>query len=163
MAGVDRQVSVVVENADSFEFPASAFDQVWTMESSEHFADKSHNFANVERTLRPGGKLMLAAWTGSMDRSRVREVACAFLCPELWTARQYQSAVESTGMQSRRCEDLTPKIVRTWDICQERVRSARPVIKLLPRAAREFVESVDIILDAYRSGDLTYTVLAAMK
>jgi tocopherol O-methyltransferase len=162
-AGVDRQVSFVVENADSFEFPASAFDLVWTMESSEHFADKSRYFANVERTLRPGGKLMLAAWTGSMDRSRVREVARAFLCPELWTARQYQSAVESTGMQSRRCEDMTPKIVRTWDICQERARSARPIIKLLPRAAREFVESVDIILDAYRSGDLTYTLLAAMK
>jgi tocopherol O-methyltransferase len=162
-ARVDRQVSFVVENADSFEFPASAFDLVWTMESSEHFADKSRYFANVERTLRPGGKLLLAAWTGSMDRYRVREVARAFLCPELWTARQYQSAVESTGMQSRRCEDMTPKIVRTWDICQERARSARPVIKLLPRAAREFVDSVDIILDAYRSGDLTYTLLAAMK
>jgi hypothetical protein len=66
-------------------------------------------------------------------------------------------------MQSRRCEDMTPKIVRTWDICQERARSARPIIKLLPRAAREFVKSVDIILDAFRSGDLTYTLLAAMK
>jgi len=36
-------------------------------------------------------------------------------------------------------------------------------VKLLPRAAREFVEGIEIILDAYRSGDLTYTVIAATK
>jgi hypothetical protein len=53
--------------------------------------------------------------------------------------------------------------VRTWEVCQQQARSAAPVVKLLPRAAREFVEGVDIILDAYRSGDLTYTVLAAER
>ena len=59
------------------------------------------------------------------------------------------------------CEDLTAKIVSTWEICQERARAASVAVKLLPRAAREFVEGIDVILDAYRSGDLTYTVIAA--
>ena len=162
-AGVEHRVNFVLENADTFQFPASAFDLVWTMESSEHFGDKSHYFANVARTLRPNGQLLLAAWTGSMDRKRVRAVAGAFLCPELWTAEQYQSAVESTGMRIRSCEDLSQKVVRTWEICRDRARSAAPMVKLLPRAAREFVEGVDIILDAYRSGDLTYTLLVAGK
>ena len=150
-------------NADSFHFPASAFDLVWTMESSEHFADKSRYFSNVARTLRPAGQLLLAAWTGAMDRPRVREVARAFLCPELWTADQYQSAIESAGMRVRHREDLTARILRTWEICQERARAASIAVKLLPRAAREFVEGIDIILDAYRSGDLTYTVMVAAK
>jgi tocopherol O-methyltransferase len=162
-AGVEGRINFVVENADTFQFPAAEFDLVWTMESSEHFADKSRYFANVSRTLRPGGQLLLAAWTGSMDRSRVREVARAFLCPELWTAEQYTSAVESAGMRVRSCEDLSRKVVRTWELCQQQARSAAPIVKLLPRAAREFVEGVDIILDAYRSGDLTYTVLAAVR
>lgn len=159
-AGVER-VNFEVGNADAFHFPAEAFDLVWTMESSEHFADKTRYFANVARTLRPDGQLLLAAWTGSMDRPRVRDVARVFLCPELWTAGQYQSAIESGGMHLHVREDLTAKIVRTWEICRERARAASIAVKLLPRAAREFVEGIDIILDAYRSGDLTYTVLVA--
>lgn len=162
-AGVERFLTFEVGNADLFHFPASAFDLVWTMESSEHFADKSRYFANVARTLRPGGQLLVVAWTGAMDRSPVRDVARAFLCPELWTAEQYQSAIESAGMRVRHREDLTSKIVRTWEICQERARAASIAVKLLPRTAREFVEGIDIILDAYRSGDLTYTVLVAAK
>jgi tocopherol O-methyltransferase len=162
-AGVERLLSFAVEDTDSFQFPAAAFDLVWTMESSEHFADKSRCLVNVAKTLRPGGKLLLAAWTGSMDCPRVREVARAFLCPELWTARQYQSASESAGMRIIRCEDVSEKVVRTWEICQQRARSAAPVVKLLPHAAREFVQGVDIILDAYRSGDLTYTLLVSEK
>jgi tocopherol O-methyltransferase len=162
-AGVEDRVNFLVENADTFEFPDAEFDLVWTMESSEHFAGKSRYFANVARTLRPGGRLLLAAWTGSMDQLRVRAVARAFLCPELWTAEQYRSAVESFGMRVRSCEDLSGKVVRTWELCQQQARSAAPVVKLLPRAAREFVEGVDIILDAYRSGDLTYTVVVAER
>jgi len=162
-AQVECLLNFEVGNADSFHFPAAAFDLVWTMESSEHFADKPRYFTNVARTLRPGGQLLLAAWTGPTDRLRVREVARAFLCPELWTAEQYQSAIESTGMRVRHRDDLTAKIVRTWEICQERARAASIAVKLLPRAAREFVQGIDIILDAYRSGDLTYTVLVAVK
>jgi tocopherol O-methyltransferase len=160
-AGVERRVNFEVANADQFQFPDSAFDLVWTMESSEHFADKARYFVNIARTLRPGGQLLVAAWTGAMDRFRVREVGRAFLCPELWTAEQYQSAIESAGMKVRRREDLTAKILSTWEICQERARAASLAVKLLPRAAREFVEGIDIILDAYRSGDLTYTVIVA--
>ena len=162
-AGVEHLLDFEVANADAFQFPASEFDLVWTMESSEHFADKSRYFADVARTLRPGGQLLLAAWTGGMDRPLVRDVARAFLCPELWTAHQYQSAINFAGMHVRCREDLTTNIIRTWEICEERARSASVAVKLLPRAARDFVEGINIILDAYRSGDLTYTVIVATK
>src|SRR6185312_15056232 len=36
-AGVEQLLTFEIGNADSFHFPASAFDLVWTMESSEHF------------------------------------------------------------------------------------------------------------------------------
>jgi hypothetical protein len=88
-------------------------------------------------------------------------VARAFLCPELWTAEQYQSAIESAGMRVRGREDLTAKTLSTWEFCQERAGSASVAVKFLPRAAREFVEGSDVILEAYRSGDLTYTIIIA--
>lgn len=53
--------------------------------------------------------------------------------------------------------------MRTWLICQQRAYAAASVVRLLPRSAQEFVEGVDIILDACRSGDLTYTLLVAEK
>jgi len=162
-AGVGYRVNFEVGDADFFQFPTAAFDLVWTMESSEHFANKSRYFLNVARTIRPGGKLLLAAWTGSMDHPRPRQVARTFLCPELWSAEKYQSAIEFAGLQTLRCEDITKKVVRTWEICQQRARSAAAVVKLLPRAAREFVQGIDIILNAYDAGELTYTLLVAEK
>lgn len=162
-AGVQHLLNFEVADADFADFPPAAFDLVWTMESSEHFADKSRYFTGAANALRTDGKLLLAAWTGSMERPRVREVARAFLCPELWTASQYISAIEFAGLRVARCEDVSNQVVRTWEICQQRARSAAAVVKLLPRAAREFVEGVDVILEAFRSGDLTYTVLVAEK
>jgi hypothetical protein len=98
-----------------------------------------------------------------MQSPRVREVARAFLCPELWTAEQYAEAIESAGMTALVRQDLTAKVTHTWEICRDHARAARRILKLLPRAAREFVEGIDIILDAYGSGDLSYTVLSARK
>ncbi len=160
-AGLGDRLTFLVDDADKFPFPSSAADLVWVMESSEHFGAKGTFFQNVRQMLRPSGQLLLAAWTGSMESQRVREVARAFLCPEMWTAAQYRSAIESAGMQVNLCEDLTSQVIHTWEVCQKTAGTAASAIKLLPRAAREFIEGIDIILDAYRSGDLTYTVIVA--
>jgi tocopherol O-methyltransferase len=162
-AGLQDSLCFVVEDVHHFDFPPAAFDLAWTMESTEHFSQKADVFQKIARALRPQGKWLLAAWTGSMEKPRVRQVAKEFLCPELWTPEQYRSTLESAGLSINHCEDMTPKIIRTWEICQQHARLATPIVKLLPQAAREFVSGIETILDAYRSGDLTYTVLVAQK
>ena len=162
-AGLAKQVAFLVNDANTFQFPAAAFDLLWMMESSEHFHNKAEFFRRAVPSLREGGKLLVAAWTGSMENARVREVARAFLCPELWTPDQYSAGITAAGMKVTRREDLTAHVVRTWEICRERAQAAGPAVKLLPRVAREFVESIDIILEAYQSGDLTYTVVVSGK
>ena len=163
IAAVADRTRFLVGDAEHWQFPPEAFDLVWTMEASEHFADKLQYFRNVAMTLRPSGKLLLSVWTGSMESPNVREVARAFLCPLLWTAEQYRCAIEDAGMHIHHCEDLTPNVVHTWEICAEQARRARAIVRLLPRMAREFVEGIGIILNAYRAGDLTYTVITAEK
>ncbi len=162
-AAVEQSATFFMQDAESYDYPPAAFDVVWTMESSEHFHDKEQYFRHVARTLRPGGRLLLAAWTGSMSHPRVREVARAFLCPALWTATQYRAAIEVAGLRVRSCEDLSRQVMRTWEICQRTAQAAKPVVDLLGEAARVFVSGIDSILEAYRSGELTYSVMVAEK
>jgi tocopherol O-methyltransferase len=162
-AKVQDLVNIVVDNADTFQPQTRSFDLVWNMESSEHFFDKSGYFRKAASALRPGGRLLVAAWTGSMTSERVRAVAEAFLCPELLTPQQYARLITDAGLRPVAQEDLTSRVTRTWEICRERARLASPALPLLPAAVREFVAGIEVILDAYRSGDLTYTVLVAEK
>jgi len=163
IAAVEHRARFFIGDAEHWQFPPAAFDLVWTMEASEHFADKLRYFRNVAMTLRPSGKLLLSAWTGSMASYKIRQVARAFLCPLLWTAEQYRCAIEDAGMRVCRSEDLTSNVVHTWEICADRARRASAIVRLLPRVAREFVEGIGIILDAYRAGELSYTVITAQK
>jgi tocopherol O-methyltransferase len=133
------------------------------MESSEHFTNKPAYFTHVAKTLKPGGMLLLAAWTGDMRSERIRAVARDFLCPELLTAEQYAELIEVAGLKIRKQEDLSAKVERTWEICRERARKARPLVLALPARHRRFVDGIDLILEAYGSGELTYTVIAASK
>jgi hypothetical protein len=98
-----------------------------------------------------------------MESARVQAVAMAFLCPALWTSAQYRSAIDSAGMRVTGEEDLSARVVRTWEICRDRAALAASIVPLMPAAVREFLAGIAIILDAYRRGELVYTVLTAER
>ena len=160
---VETLTSFLVADVATHVFPAGAVDLMWTMESSEHFRDKSTYFRRAARSLRPGGRLLLTAWTGSMKSRRVRAVADAFLCPSLQTAEDYQLQVEQAGLIIRYHEDVTGQVMRTWEICFERARRLRALVRIFAPEVREFVDGIDTILGAYGSGDLTYSIVVAEK
>lgn len=162
-AHVEKLANFIVDDAESFPFATAEFDLVWAMESTEHFCDKAAFIQKAAAALKPGGRLLIAAWVGSMQDAKVRAVASAFLCPELWTLEQYRRTIAAAGLSVRGCEELTRYVVRTWEICRQRVQAAGIALRLLPKSVREFVGGIDVILDAYSSTSLAYAVLVASK
>ena len=106
---------------------------------------------------------MVAAWTGSMRDNLIRNIAEAFLCPELWTAAEYAHQIESAGMRVVCAEELASEVARTWDLAAERIRKSRWLLLILPGQYREFVGGVELMREAYRTGQLTYSVVVAKK
>ena len=162
-ASFDGRVRFEMANAEEYAFQPRSLDVIWNMESSEHFFDKPAYFRKVAKALKPGGKLMVAAWTGSMRDGLIRDIARIFFCPELWTANEYTAHVEAPGLRLSSCEQLSREVARTWDICAEQVQRSRWVLALLPAAFSEFAEGIELMREGYRSGQLTYTILVAQK
>jgi tocopherol O-methyltransferase len=163
LGGVEGSTLFMVGDADGHDFGRQQYDLVWTMESSEHFRDKAGYMCRVADALISGGRALLAAWTGSMENARVHAVADAFLCPSLQTTDEYTRHMQGAGLEVLRKVDLTECVIPTWEVCLERSRSARSAFPLLPRSVREFAEGIPLILEAYRSGALRYSVMVAEK
>jgi len=158
---LSSRVHLHLKDAETFTYPANYYDVVWTMESSEHFADKQSYFDQVRRTLRHDGRLLLAAWTGSMTSYSVRSVARHFLCPKICTSDEYVDFIEAAGLRVQQSVNATKHVTPTWQICLRRIKRLGLLKKLVPTEARSFADGLECILDAYVSGDLTYTIITA--
>ncbi|HEV2991441.1 MAG TPA: class I SAM-dependent methyltransferase [Candidatus Angelobacter sp.] len=152
-----------LDNAETFEFPPAHFDLIWNMESSEHFFDKPAYFRKVAKALKPGGTLMVAAWTGSMEHELIREIARVFLCPELQTSFDYAEQMQAAGLKVVHSEELASEVVPTWDICSEHARAARSLLPVVPEKFRSFAEGIELMRQGYRNGQLVYSVMVAQK
>jgi hypothetical protein len=95
--------------------------------------------------------------------ARVRRVAEEFLCPELLTATQYAQLLGRAELKILHQEDLTRNVIPTWEICLQRANAGKALLKVLPPKAVRFVHAMEGILEAYRAGDLHYTVLVAQR
>ena len=162
-AGVSKRTQFFVADANQLALPAASYDVIWTMECTEHLADKHAFISNAAAALRPGGEMLIAAWTGSMEKPSVRAVAEGFLCPGLQTAEDYVEQLCSAGLEINALEDLSAAAAPTWTICRDRAQAMRFVLPLMPRSVRDFVATIELIIEAYRGGDLHYSVIATGK
>ena len=99
------------------------------------------------------------------DTAQVKAVCDAFLCPSLGTVDDYSNWLVAAGLQVQQVDDLTPRIARTWEICQRRAQRSGMIMlsRLLGRSAAQFATSFETILGAYRSGAMKYCSIVAKK
>jgi tocopherol O-methyltransferase len=166
--GVGRKVRFRCQDAERMTFPPATFDVVWNIECSEHFFDKPAFFRRAAAWLLPGGRMALCTWLAGEapeTESAVQVVCEAFLCPSLGTADDYCNWLEAAGLALHTFGDLTPQVMRTWEICQRRVQATG--LGLLAwlggRQMRSFLARFATISNAYRTGVMRYGLFVAAK
>lgn len=150
-------------DAEGYVLPSDSFDLIWNMESWEHFFDKRTYLRKTANALKPGGRLMIATWTGSMQDGIVREIARVFLCPELLSMEDCATYIQESGLRVLYSEEIGAKVSKTWDLCAEQVDRARFLLSILPQRFRDFADGVQMMREGFRSGKLNYSILVAQK
>jgi len=157
-------------------FPNSSFDAEFSIESSEHMVDKPRFFAEIVRTLKPGGRFATCVWLSSENPSpaavnHLLEPICREgRLPSMGSESEYRSMMRDAGLIVTSFEDLTPYVWKTWWLCL--VRAAKCVLTeksyrafLLDPANGDRLFAVTLlrILIAYRTGAMRYGLFAACK
>ncbi|HEY3899321.1 MAG TPA: class I SAM-dependent methyltransferase [Chthoniobacter sp.] len=99
--------------------PADSFDAAIAIESSEHM-DKPGFFAQAQRILRPGGRLVVTSWlarenpTRNQERWLIEPISREGRMPHLGSETDYRKMAADAGFAVERFQDVTRQIARTW-------------------------------------------------
>jgi tocopherol O-methyltransferase len=151
--GLEQACRFFIADASHLPLSGRMFDVVWTVECSEHLEDKAAFFKSVLPLLRPGGRIATAAWVKTQDDPLVQTVCRSFLCPNLATADDYARWIPNS-----RVMDITPHVIRTWNLC----RKVGFLFRFVPLTTngRAFVNGFEAIERAYSTGKMRYVLVA---
>ena len=169
--GVNKNADFLCANAEAVEFPDETADIVWSIECTEHLFDKPRFFERLAQWLKPGGRVAICAWLAGPDmtdearRKEVEDVCEGFFCPSLGAMDDYRNWMTQAGLEVETSEDWTSQVLKTWEICDSRVRRSgvRRLAQLIDRDTVMFLDRFKTILEAYRSGAMQYGCLVARK
>ncbi|QDT90051.1 SAM-dependent methyltransferase [Gimesia algae] len=169
--GQQQRTQFLCQDAETAEFPVESFDNIWSIECTEHLFDKQAFFNKAATWLRPGGSMAICAWLAGdhLDteeaRQQVYDVCEGFFCPSLGSAADYQSWMENAGLEFQAYHNWTNRVSQTWEICQQRVQKTgvRWLARLIDRDTVMFLDRFETILKAYESGAMQYGCFIAHK
>lgn len=169
--GVSSRTTFHCADAEQFEMPQQSVDLVWSVECTEHLFDKARFFQRAATWLKPGGRMAICAWLAGPQahlpsgKQLVYDVCEGFFCPSLGAQEDYVQWFESAGLVVDRVEDWTTRVLRTWEICRDRVRRSgvRHLARCIDRDTVMFLDRFETILEAYRTGAMAYGAFVARR
>lgn len=158
------------------DLPDERFDAVYAIECASHIDDVEHFLREAVRVLRPGGRVVVCAWTAT-ERASERHVRHLLepICREgrlahLSTATEYVDAIEKADAVLTEFRDLSTNVSRTWPVALRRSAAA---LLMQPRflrylfdsrsGQRIFLLTMCRIWMAYRVGAMRYCLLKAYR
>jgi tocopherol O-methyltransferase len=158
------------------EFPAASFDAAVAVESSEHMPDINGFFAQAQRVLRRGARLVICAWlSADAPSARAKRWLLEPICregrmPNMGTVADYESLGAAAGFKLVRFQDVSRFAAPTWPAIVRRLlakmtTSPRYLKFLFNRHAnnRVFALTIFRIWLAYRIGAMRYGIFTFEK
>lgn len=168
---VGSRVRFECRDAEQADFPAESFDVLWSIECTEHLFDKPAFFRRSAQWIKPGGRVAICAWLAAerphttQSARDVRTVCEKFLCPSLGSTDDYAGWLENAGLTMIANHDWTAGVVRTWEICERRIRRTglRKLARFAGRDMSQFANHFDTIRRAFVNGSMKYGCFVARK
>lgn len=155
-------------------FPDAVFDAVVAIESASHMVDKPGFLRECRRVLRPGGRVVVAAWLaaerpGPLVRRHLLEAICREgRLPGLAAESEYRRWMAETGLRLVGFDDLSRRVRRTWTVCIRRLcgrmledGEAWRYLLDPEKSERRFALTLARIWIGYRTGAVRYGLFTA--
>jgi phosphoethanolamine N-methyltransferase len=123
-AGVKDKVEFQIVEPGDLPFLDESFDIVFSKDSIIHITDKSSFYAEVERVLKPGGRLCASDWLGSSDPTEQAAMETAskgtHLHFDMVTAAETEATLRSVGFV-----EVSSRDRNAWyaDLCRREIET----------------------------------------
>lgn len=163
-------VQLVQMDAEALDM-ADRFDVVWSVEAISHLMNKRDCLRSIARILEHGGHLVIADWfrspttTAAQERQFLEPIERTMLVPKLEAPHTYIDYISEAGLTVTSFEDLSARVLKTWDLAIEMIRNPK-LWKFAATRGKDFVaflEGFAAMKAGYESKALVYGALIGHK
>ncbi|MGY1495858.1 methyltransferase domain-containing protein [Streptomyces sp. QTS52] len=162
------QATFRLADAMALPFPDGCFGAAYAIESLVHMPDRAKAVAEIARTLRPGGRLVITDIHrhGDIDQQeadRMAAVARLVQLPPFDSTEHYEQNIAAAGLDLVDFEDLSDNVHRSTSLVAESLRQAAKEPGLDPGTRAHLHDVVSAVETLTGHPNLRYSLITARR